>query len=203
MAHLRRYIVEGSGHFPHDMLRYDQSAFESDQDVQLAGPNDNSDWTEDDVRRLRRKIVLIRDTNLTKAPHVDRWRSFGWVVLADQCEGSRDNYTTHLAAAREQQRQFLKAEAQPHPKGLTEFLGIHAVLSETYDLNGIGTVLNTQGADVTYNPPPVGGALEEGKVTGYELVRRLEMAHKRMRTLRLAIENTQAILDRGVLGKMS
>lgn len=193
-----RFIVEGKGHFPHDMLRYDVAAFADGKDFAAAGASDNSDWAEDDVRRKTRRVVLTRtEDSPSTAPCKDRWTSFGWTVIVDEeWDPARFEMLYHELRGK---------QAEAAPKAFSEFLGIHAVLQDTYDLTGIGTVLNAAGADRQYTQrvAPVVDDDDPAKVTGYELVRRLDLAHKRMRTLRLAIENTQAILDRGVLGTMS
>ena len=74
-----RYTVRGSGSFPADMLRYDQSEAATPEDVQ---------WMEGREERelmLRASIAgpvshvraLIRDG---RVPCKDRWLSFGWTV---------------------------------------------------------------------------------------------------------------------------
>lgn len=66
-------VVEGSGEFPWDMLRYD-SAFP---------------LTEIDSYRMRdtddalRRIVLRRRSVNESGGTADRWRSFGWRVVCD------------------------------------------------------------------------------------------------------------------------
>lgn len=64
------YIVEGSSHFPMDMLRYDASYPSTSDDVvkiSLKGP----------------RVVKVCGTSGMKSwkPTADRWRSFGWQVI--------------------------------------------------------------------------------------------------------------------------
>jgi hypothetical protein len=71
MARSRRYyvvMVEGSGQFPIDMLRYDR-----------ATPHQQSDASaimEDGKRRL--------EVRMDDKPTVGRWESFGWRVLMSE-----------------------------------------------------------------------------------------------------------------------
>lgn len=61
-----RFIVEGRGPFPVDMLRYDRCF-----------PHDSADASQILEPRERRKVTLTTDSpRVTPA----RWRSFGWVM---------------------------------------------------------------------------------------------------------------------------
>lgn len=62
-------VVEGSGTFPFDMLRYD-SAF----------PVEQEDAGKLEHEELRRIVVCRRGVNESPGEH-RRWRSFGWVVV--------------------------------------------------------------------------------------------------------------------------
>jgi len=61
------YTVEGFGHFPFDMLRYD-----------CAYPKNQSDV----MHMIRRDINAVRQVTLRsfKLPTEGRWNSFGWKV---------------------------------------------------------------------------------------------------------------------------
>ena len=63
------YEVRGGGYFPVDMLRYDE-AWPMDA-IRMASTFDRANITE---------VVTIRMRSV-RQPTVDRWRSFGWVVL--------------------------------------------------------------------------------------------------------------------------
>lgn len=64
-------VVEGSGTFPFDMLRYD-SCFP---------------WEQEDAAKLEhhhdemRRVVLIRRGKSDSPGNFKRWLSFGWVVM--------------------------------------------------------------------------------------------------------------------------
>lgn len=67
------YTVIGTGHFPFDMLRYDQ-AWPEDAGHELAPMmHDHKDRL---VKREQRLVGLSQ-------PTADRWASFGWYVKAD------------------------------------------------------------------------------------------------------------------------
>lgn len=67
-----RFTVEGSGTFPHDMLRYDWCVPASEHDSAVMGDHDSA----------RRRVELTRLANDKKSePTRGRWASFGWRVL--------------------------------------------------------------------------------------------------------------------------
>lgn len=72
---LIEYAVEGSGEFPFDMLRYDQSFPATEQDSRKM----SSDYYQ------RRIVVLWAFIQLgtDRVPTHDRWRSFLWAVVAE------------------------------------------------------------------------------------------------------------------------
>lgn len=76
---LQRFIVEGRGAFPEDMLRYDCCSFNTPEDRERAAPGAPYDET-----RSVRRVCLVRDIRDKHYPTGDRWRSFGWVVIADE-----------------------------------------------------------------------------------------------------------------------
>ena len=66
-----RYKVNGTGTFPIDMLRYDCAYPASSEAVSAMGvgyPRDES---------ARRTVELLSHHR----PTIDRWRSFGWLVV--------------------------------------------------------------------------------------------------------------------------
>lgn len=70
-------VVEGSGAFPFDMLRYD-SAF----------PYKEGDSTMlDSGRAERRRVVLVRRGINMNPATMARWESFGWAVVASLTDG--------------------------------------------------------------------------------------------------------------------
>lgn len=70
-----RFVVEGSGAFPFDMLRYDQAFPESEvrDSPHLGFTRDHGD-----EYFGTRRITLLSDC--PHAPTFDRWKSFGWRV---------------------------------------------------------------------------------------------------------------------------
>jgi len=66
----RTYTVEGAGHFPVDMLRYDDSWPANSVDA---------DSIQNHPALLRRYSVQL-ETHNAHAPTVGRWNSFGWRV---------------------------------------------------------------------------------------------------------------------------
>jgi hypothetical protein len=69
------YTVEGSGHFPHDMLRYDAA-------ITLQDP---------DASRGTRQIKVLCLHPLKARPFVThaRWASFGWRVVSGSLKTER------------------------------------------------------------------------------------------------------------------
>ena len=59
------FVVEGSGKFPLDMLRYDRCCPFQQEDV---------NWMESEGRRSAMML------SYKGPPTVERWRSFGWTV---------------------------------------------------------------------------------------------------------------------------
>lgn len=72
---VERFVVEGSGEFPFDMLRYD------------------SCWpaTAEDAAKLqsfyrdKRRVELRSDGYMTPTP--ERWASFNWRVVSEETDG--------------------------------------------------------------------------------------------------------------------
>lgn len=67
------FMVEGQGHFPVDMLRYDACWPVTSEDV-CRMPLGT-------IRKL--EIVKVRMAS-HRAPTVDRWASFGWRVISQE-----------------------------------------------------------------------------------------------------------------------
>ena len=63
------FIVEGRGHFPTDMLRYDQCfpVYETEANMIRAG------YLENKTR------VSVKTNSMSITP--DRWSSFGWIIV--------------------------------------------------------------------------------------------------------------------------
>lgn len=72
-----RFIVAGAGEFPFDMLRYD-SCF----------PHDQTDAWQIRHEEQREVTLIHRHIDSRKwRPTIERWRSFGWVVI--EIDGER------------------------------------------------------------------------------------------------------------------
>lgn len=88
---IMRYIVEGRGAFPIDMLRFSASWPSSASDVIAITPRD------DDDRRELRQVVLCSAINGAGEPFkarsvldtsvVERFASFGWRVIEQRVIG--------------------------------------------------------------------------------------------------------------------
>lgn len=65
-----RFVVEGLGDFPFDMLRYDSAFPMTERDAYLAGH----------TGEMRRVAITSRKVNDTE-PTAARWKSFGWTVV--------------------------------------------------------------------------------------------------------------------------
>ena len=76
------YTVKGSGQFPLDMLRYDQSFPASGEAViDMSG-----DW-DTDLREIKLgRYTKVKDSGI---PTEGRWSSFGWFVVTDSIEQER------------------------------------------------------------------------------------------------------------------
>jgi hypothetical protein len=64
------YVVEGMGHFPLDMLRYDSACPMTERDAYIM-----------ETYQLTRRVALRSRMLNDNPPNADRWKSFGWVVL--------------------------------------------------------------------------------------------------------------------------
>jgi hypothetical protein len=75
----KRFMVAGHGTFPFDMLRYDHCwpETEAKDSHKLDTPSmDGDDWARERV------VALLTDS--PNAPTVGRWKSMGWVVIAEE-----------------------------------------------------------------------------------------------------------------------
>lgn len=72
-----RYVVEGVGFFPFDMLRYDGSYPYGSTDVAAMGALDAARAME--TRQV--ELAHVGSTRPTWLPTIARWRSFGWRVV--------------------------------------------------------------------------------------------------------------------------
>lgn len=73
---MKFFVVKGRGHFPIDMLRYDEAYPRTESDswkIENANTGDIHDW----------EISLC--TDLRRGPTVDRWSSF--VVVVTEIDG--------------------------------------------------------------------------------------------------------------------
>lgn len=73
------FEVQGNGHFPIDMLRYDRCTPEQQTDV---GTIEflNRDGFSIEARNVR----LVRFVHVkSDVPTADRWKSFGWKVVSE------------------------------------------------------------------------------------------------------------------------
>lgn len=70
-----RVVVIGSGTFPLDMLRYDNCVPATQEDVAALDSTFNP-------RMVR--LDMFMPVGDRGGPTVDRWRSFGWIVLGDE-----------------------------------------------------------------------------------------------------------------------
>jgi len=83
------YVVEGSkyGEFPLDMLRRDESKAASPDDQALI---DRLVSMGEDKADLPKTVRVSLTTISTYAPHIERWKSFGWRVIASNHPRSYD-----------------------------------------------------------------------------------------------------------------
>jgi len=73
----QRIIVEGSGSFPFDMLRYDSCSPSKEEEIHklTMGFRDMPEYHEP------RQVELVRYSLNGEWPTVARWKSFGWRVI--------------------------------------------------------------------------------------------------------------------------
>ena len=64
------FTVEGGGHFPYDMLRYD-----------CCWPYSQTDAARLDPSRHERRRVVMQSAREAGIPTVDRWDSFNWRIV--------------------------------------------------------------------------------------------------------------------------
>lgn len=74
--HLRHFTVEGCGEFPLDMLRYDTCWPSCSRDVDAMTHHRPGEH-----RQVRLSTYTPRKRDLFTTP--ERWRSFGWPVVAE------------------------------------------------------------------------------------------------------------------------
>ena len=87
-VYAQRFVVEGVGQFPVDMLRYDQAVPWSEVDSGKIA----TDWGSREALEPR-QVAVLRHVSVPKPrpgglgwPTVERWRSFGWRVLEETVE---------------------------------------------------------------------------------------------------------------------
>jgi hypothetical protein len=70
-AKIQRYVVEGFGRFPLDMLRYDMAWPDAPEDTgKIESPS---------IERTR--VTLSRTAHFHPKPDEGRWHSFGWKII--------------------------------------------------------------------------------------------------------------------------
>ncbi len=75
------YTVEGSGHFPIDMLRYDSCFPASEPDAHMI-ERINNPTKRSDLALHRVDVSTLRDHRTHATIHTPaRWESFGWKVV--------------------------------------------------------------------------------------------------------------------------
>jgi hypothetical protein len=67
-----RFTVEGTGPFPHDMLRYDACWPSTSEDASTITFEEDG---------MRRRIRLTTIGHKDRVPTINRWLSFGWNVI--------------------------------------------------------------------------------------------------------------------------
>lgn len=72
----RFFYVTGRGPFPVDMLRYDACWPETDAASTMIAES----FTDNPKGQIDRYVVALV-SNALYSPHVDRWASFGWLVI--------------------------------------------------------------------------------------------------------------------------
>ena len=80
-VYIQRVVVEGSGSFPHDMLRYDSCVPMNESEIHkmTMTPRDG-----DEYFRGYRQVTLVR-YSANGEPSTDaRWRSFLWKVVSHE-----------------------------------------------------------------------------------------------------------------------
>ena len=75
-----QYVVEGTGSFPLDMLRYDSSYPSSSEAVTAMDEPVPTVSPEGRLVRKPRQVTLRSD----REPTVGRWESFGWRVVRSE-----------------------------------------------------------------------------------------------------------------------
>ncbi len=75
--YITRFVVEGRGHFPVDMLRYDTCWPSTQRDVSTI------EYFTRDFRTEKPRRVALSSAHKLKGfkPTNERWSSFGWVVI--------------------------------------------------------------------------------------------------------------------------
>lgn len=71
-----KFVVEGRGYFPTDMLRYDQCYPDTQSDSAAVGDGSY-------IEGARRVVLCTENYNKNWQPNVARWASFSWRVLPE------------------------------------------------------------------------------------------------------------------------
>jgi len=77
-VYVQKIVVEGSGSFPHDMLRYDNCVPMNENEIHkmVMTPRDGNEYFKE-----RRQVTLVRYSYNGEPPTDARWRSFLWKVV--------------------------------------------------------------------------------------------------------------------------
>ena len=78
------FVVEGTGEFPTDMLRYDSARPLRAEDQRVVnarheGGDDTPLWSDPDQKLRRNRVTLV--TESPNAPTHGRWQSYTWKVV--------------------------------------------------------------------------------------------------------------------------
>lgn len=92
-----RLTVRGAGQFPVDMLRYDRSCPDNQTDSSAITNEDGP------VREVH--LVQFSRNKCIAQVSIDRWKSFGWVILRAEADGypiyeDRDEVIDHAKRKR-------------------------------------------------------------------------------------------------------
>lgn len=81
LKYRQTFVVEGSGLFPYDMLRYDGCFPRSESESPLLGGGHDAEFRQIELQRY---VEVVHDQ-----PTEGRWRSFGWHVKDGSVKNER------------------------------------------------------------------------------------------------------------------
>ncbi len=92
-----KFVVEGKGDFPIDMLRYDRAVPATERDANTITREGRTELVDDGKGNTvwttsARRVSLVRYSSAGKSgPCIERWRSFGWrVVEVEWSDGTKE-----------------------------------------------------------------------------------------------------------------